>query len=261
MRHEPGVLARGDEADLLAVGLVGRHESKRGGPGPYVGLRQAANREHHSSQPVWADVEQHVRLVAGRIEAAAERRAAGFLLEPGVVPGGDMRSADRVGVVKEPAELDPSVAADARVWRAAAAVVGGERIDDPLELHREIEGVERNPEPVGDPTGIEGIGRAAAALMPRPRQYDRQRVGGFGGREHRRGVPHEHADAVVSLLDEQRGGDARIDATRHRHHDAATHLSRRSRSRRGAAPAAHGRRAGQSQRETMPRRHGHRPPQ
>jgi len=109
--------------------------------------------------------------------------------------------------------------------------------------------------------GIEGIGRAAAALMPRPRQYDRQRVGGFGGREHRRGVPHEHADAVVSLLDEQRGGDARIDATRHRHHDAATHLSRRSRSRRGAAPAAHGRRAGQSQRETMPRRHGHRPPQ
>ena len=208
MGHEPGVFARGDEADLLAVGLVSRYESKRGGPGPYVRLRQTADREHHASQPVWADVEEHVGLVAGGIEAAAKRGAVRALIELGVVTGGDVCGADRIGVVKEPPELDPGVAANARVWRASAAVVSGERIDDSLELRREVEGVERNPQPVGHPAGVEGVGRAAAALMPRPRRHDRQRVGSFGRRERRRGMSHEHAHAVVSLLDEQRSGDA-----------------------------------------------------
>ena len=71
----------------------------------------------------------------------------------------------------ELAELQPGVAHDARVRRAAARVLVGEVVDDPVELALEVEGVERDVEPVRDAPGVAGVdGRAAALLVVGPRR-------------------------------------------------------------------------------------------
>ena len=45
--HQPGMLARRHEADLLAVGLVGRDQAEGRGPAADLGLPQAAHRQEH----------------------------------------------------------------------------------------------------------------------------------------------------------------------------------------------------------------------
>ena len=134
--------------------------------------------------------------------------------------GGDKRGADAVGVVEELAEFEPVVALHARIGRAAASVFVDEVVDDLAEFGLQVEGIERNVQPVGDAAGIFGIaGRAAALLMVSPlieyRQpetrlaIDGTRLLGFLA------VPHEYADDFMPGLFEQPGGDARINAAGH----------------------------------------------
>ena len=219
VRHQSGMLARGDEADLLAVGLVGRGQSERRRPRPHLVLPESADREQHSSQSLRPDVEEHVRLIAGPVEAAAESGAVGPMIEAGIVPRGDGRRPDRVGVVEEPAKLDPRVAPHAGVGRAPTAIVRREGIDDPVEVGRQVERVERDAEPVGHAAGVEGVGGAAASLVAWPRRDHGERIGRLGGGQRGGRMPHEDADAVVARVNEQGSGHARVDAARHRHQD------------------------------------------
>ena len=137
-----------------------------------------------------------------------------MVIEPGIVAGGHVAGADRIGVVEQPAELEPGVAPHAGVGRPAAAILGGEVVDDPLEVGGEVERIERNAEPVGHPPGVEGVGGTAAALMAGRRASTTGTAAGAAG-QGRLAVPHEHAHAVVALLDQQGCGHARIDAAAH----------------------------------------------
>ena len=128
--------------------------------------------------------------------------------------GGHVGRADGVGMVEETAELEPCIASDAGVRRTTTTVLLREIVDDPCEVGGEIEGIERNPETVRNPPRVERVRNAAAALVSCPRcrglALSRRRRPGS-----RHALPHEDADAVVALLDEQGRGDARIDAAGH----------------------------------------------
>ena len=105
------------------------------------------------------------------------------------------------------------VAVEAGVGRAAAAVLGDERLDDVLEkLALQIQRVVRDAEPVGDAAGVLDILDAAALGATR------QAFGPSLG-------PEAHGDAnhLVALFDEQRRGDGRIDAAAHAHDYSLRH--------------------------------------
>ena len=72
---------------------------------------------------------------------------------------------DAVGILQQLAELQPGVADDARIGRAAGGVFGDEIVDDPAEFLLEIQHVKGYAQPVGHAAGIGRIGRAAAALF------------------------------------------------------------------------------------------------
>ena len=78
----------------------------------------------------------------------------------------------------------------------------------------EVEGVERDVEPVGDAPSVAGVdGRAATLLV----------VGPGVGLVGVRAGPHEQADDVVPLFLEQHGRRRAIDAAGHRQDDPTGH--------------------------------------
>ena len=115
--------------------------------------------------------------------------------DAGVVAGGDEVGVELLAVRPELAELQPVVADDARVGRAAGEVLVGEVVDDAVEVALEVEGVERDVEPVGDAAGVAGVDGASSS----PSCGRRRRVGLVGVRAG----AHEQADDVVALLLEQ----------------------------------------------------------
>ena len=109
---------------------------------------------------------QHVGLILVRVGGPMQFRLAvarGTML--GVMAGGDEIGFELLAVGPQLAELQPVVADDARIRRAAGQVFVGEIVDDAVEVALEIEGVKRDVEPVGDAAGIAGIDGAAAALL------------------------------------------------------------------------------------------------
>ena len=132
--------------------------------------------------------------------------------------GGDEVGVELLAVGPELAELEPVVADDARVRRAAREVLVGEVVDDAVEVVLEVEGVERDVEPVGDAAGIAGVDGAAAALLVVGRSRRRSsRLMDAGA--------HEQADDVVALLLEQVRGDGAVHSATHRQHDARSHTN------------------------------------
>src|SRR5208283_3578064 len=131
----------------------------------------------------------------------------------GVVAGGDEIGLELLAVGPELAELQPVVADDARVGRAAGEVFVREVVDDAFEVRLEVERVERDVEPVGDAPGVAGIERAAAAFLVRG--------GVIVVAMHARA--HEQADDLVALLLEQVGGNGAIDSAAHGQYHACRH--------------------------------------
>ena len=215
-RHELRMLARRDKADLLAIGLVGRGQAEATGPCADLVFGELAHRQEHPAEPLTGHLKEHRGLVFATVAAAVQAVApVGSRQQPGMMAGGHVAGTDGVGVVEEPAKLQPGVAADAGVGRAAAAILGSKVVDDAVEVVGEIERVERDAEPLRHPAGVEGIFHAAAALMAWP--------GGFQNREAATGcscsgrpVPHKHADHLVARLHEHRRSDARVDPSAHR---------------------------------------------
>ena len=137
----------------------------------------------------------------------------------GIVASGNVRGTDGIGIVKQPAELDPLVAPNTGVGCSAGTVVSSKGINNLLEVAGEIEWIKRNIEPIGDPPSIECITDTAAALMARPagRRFDNGERAGRGQR--RLAVSHEDTDALMSRLNQQGSGDARIDTSGHGYDD------------------------------------------
>ena len=94
------------------------------------------------------------------------------------MPGGHVLRPDAVGIVEQPAELQPGIADDARVGRAAGRILANEVIDDACELLLEVHRVEGDTEHVGHAAGVGRVGGRAAALLAKR--------GNAGWREGRR---------------------------------------------------------------------------
>src|SRR5262249_37758027 len=82
---------------------------------------------------------------------------------------------------------------------------------DPRELSLEVEGVERDVQPVGDVSRVDGV-RDATARLGASLLVRRVRAG-----------PHEEAQDVIALLFQQRGGDRAVDPAAHRQYDSLAH--------------------------------------
>ena len=218
-RNEPGV-AVGDEADVVAVRLVGDGQAAGGGLLADLVLGDAAEREHGPVQLRAGQDGQHVGLVLGRVHAAQQaaagpRRPGGLAGlgggggqgrdEAGVVAGADRVEAEGDGAVEDGRELDLLVAAQARVGRVAAGVLGDEVLDDVLvEPLGQVPDVERDADHVGGPAGVAGVLERAAAAGAGP-------VGPGVARQGQ-----VHAGDVVAGLGGPGRGHRGVDAARHR---------------------------------------------
>ena len=92
-RTKRRVVVVGNEADLLAVRLVGDRQPRRARVLADGVLRPIADREDRARQLVLRQREQEVRLILRRIDAALQQVPAGRLvaLDARVVAGGDAR--------------------------------------------------------------------------------------------------------------------------------------------------------------------------
>jgi hypothetical protein len=90
------VVAAGDEADLLRVGLLGERQAGTACHFAHLGLGHAAEREERAGELLLGEAEEEVGLVLGQIGGALEDPAlAGrVVLVDGVVAGGDAVGAD-----------------------------------------------------------------------------------------------------------------------------------------------------------------------
>src|SRR6266571_5286170 len=84
--HKGRVVAVGNEADLLAVWLVGDGKAKPSRVLAHLALDQAANRKHGTGELILRQREQEVRLVLVRIGAALQQPATVWrLLDPRIM--------------------------------------------------------------------------------------------------------------------------------------------------------------------------------
>ena len=124
-RDERGVVAVGDEADLLAVRLV-RHlqpEPPRLRRAPR-GLVSDADRKHAARELILRQREQEVRLVLVAVGAALQQPAAvGALLDARVVAGGHVLGAEAARAIEQRRELQVAVAVRAGERRAPGRVL------------------------------------------------------------------------------------------------------------------------------------------
>ena len=93
------VVAAGDEADFLRVGLLGERESVLAGEFADLGLGHVAERKDRAAQLLLGQAEEKISLVLARVGGALEQPAAAGVVEShaGVVAGGDALGADLLG--------------------------------------------------------------------------------------------------------------------------------------------------------------------
>ncbi len=224
-RHQAGVVVVGHEADLLAVGLVEHVQAPVLGHLPHLVLVIRPHWQQHVIKPIARAAKEDVGLVLAGVAAAHEHRPpGGVALDARVMPGGDVVGVDGPGVGVELAELQPVVAADAGVGRAAGVVFADEVVDDAAEVALEVEHVEGHTKLPRDRAGVGGIVDGAAALAMGRRLPGRVAravedvvvlaLGLVVGAE-----AHEAAEHLVAPACQQRGGDGRVNPAGHRHQD------------------------------------------
>ena len=161
------VVAAGDEADLLGVGLLGEGQTMPACHFADFRLGEAAEREEGAGELGLGEAEEEVGLVLGEIGGALEdpALAGGVVLVDGVVAGGDAIGADGAGGLDECVELEVVVAERAGDGRAAVEILRDEGADDVLlEAGLLVDDVVGDAEVLGDAAGVvDVIQRAAAA--------------------------------------------------------------------------------------------------
>jgi hypothetical protein len=159
-------VAVGNEADVVAVGLLGDREAALGCLGTDLGLgRRRAEGEHAVRQLLTGEDTEHVALVFGPGGCPVQFAVAvGVGHDVRVVSCGHGVEAQVDGLLEQRGELDALVAAHARVRRAPGGVLGDEVVDDVgLESLREIPHVVGDADFVGDALRIHGVFDGAAA--------------------------------------------------------------------------------------------------
>ncbi len=166
--EEGGVVAAGDEADLLRIGLGGDGEARLGGQLADGWLLHFAEGKEGVAELVLSEAEEEVGLVFRAIGGAGEDPAVADGVEAiaSVVASGDAAGADLAGGDQELIELDVIVAEGAGDGGAAGEVVGDEGLDDVgLEALLLIDEVVRDAELFGDAAGIVDVVDGAAAAL------------------------------------------------------------------------------------------------
>jgi hypothetical protein len=187
-----------DEADAGAVFLVEDRQHQLARPAPDFLLAQAADREQRPRECVGRHGVQEVALVLAGVDTAQQARALA-VLDTRVVPRRHPIRAQATRIVEADAELDLAIAEHVRVRRTTGAVFLEEIREDALAiLAGETDLVQRDSELLAHPACVLVVlGRRTVAvfvLVP---------------------VAHEQALHLVALLQEQPGGDGRVDAAGH----------------------------------------------
>ena len=161
-------VAVGDEADVVAVGLVRDVEPARCRLLADLWLGRVTQGEERPRQLVLVEHTQDVGLVLAHVDGAMQLPCArGTFDDLGVVAGRHGIEPQRHGLVEQSGELDLLVAAQARVGRATRGVLGDEVLDHvALEPRGHVPDIEGDPDHVGHPAGVTGVldGATADAL-------------------------------------------------------------------------------------------------
>ena len=164
------VVAIGDEADLLRVGLGGDFEAGLGSEDADVWLTHFTEGEQGVGELVLRQAKEEVGLILGAISGPGENPsvADGVKVVTRVVAGGDARRADLAGSEEELIELEVVVAEGAGDGGAAGEVLGDEGADDVgLEAVLLIDHVVGDVEAIGDVAGVVYVVDGAAATLGR----------------------------------------------------------------------------------------------
>jgi hypothetical protein len=180
----PGVAVR-DEADVVAVGLVGDLEPAPVGLPPDVGLGGVTQREERVRKLLGRAHGQDVRLVLALVHTPPQLAARKLR----VVPRAHSVEAEGQRAVEQRLKLDLLVAAQAGVGSTARGVLGHEVLHHvAVEALGQVPDVERDSDHVGGPAGVPRVLQGATATRARS-------VGlGVGGQGH------VHAGDVVTGL-------------------------------------------------------------
>ncbi len=221
--EEGVVVAAGDEADLLRVGLGGHVEAGFGGHDADGGLLHLAEREEGAGELVLGQAEEEVGLVLGLVGGAGEDpAAAGFVVVvAGVVAGGDAVGADLAGGDEELVELEVVVAEGAGDGGAAGEVLVDEGRDDlGLEAVLLVDEVVGDAELLGYAAGVVDVVDGAAAALD---GFGHALVSGEAAL-----VPEleGEADEGVALGAQQRGDGGGVDSSGHGYGDRVVGLLR-----------------------------------
>ena len=188
---------RRDEAHVLAVGFGGRAEFHLGCEPPNLVLVDVADGEQRACQVGLIEHVHHIALILGLVGATLQRVAARRVTaDPGVMAGRHGVEAELIRPTQQPVELHVPVALDARVRGDPGGVLTDIGFDDVgVEIVAEVEHQVVDVELLGHPARIVDIahGAATGVAVPAPQL-------------------HRHTDDVVSLLQQERAGDRRVDA-------------------------------------------------
>src|SRR5262249_23575843 len=146
---EVGVRSSRDEADVLALPLVGHGKLERRGNRAHLGFAERPDGKQRPRELRLSESEQEVALVLVAAGRLPWREAVGGGAADGrVVAGGESRGAERSRVFPEGVELDVAVAQRARVRRAAGQIGRREGADHALlEALAQVDDVVRDAEP------------------------------------------------------------------------------------------------------------------
>ena len=188
---EFGQLHLADEAQTLAVFLVGGGQSNLLGDAPDFGLFQFAHGEQGVGQLLGVDLTQEVALILIAIEPGQQLVVAlGIGVPTAIVSRGDGIRSQLLGSIAEQVKLDFAVAEDIGVGGAAGGVLRKHVLDDALPIRvRQIDDLEGDAQVLGDQQGVIGVVHPWAGV-----------VDGHGVVDP---VPHEQADDFVALGQKQ----------------------------------------------------------
>ena len=206
--HDVAVAALGNEADVLAVVLVGDGKTQLARQRARLVLGEVAEREAQEIELVLRRGEKEIALVAVEVGRAEQRAAAADGARAHVMAGRHRRGVELARRGEQVGELDRLVAGDAGDRRLASGIALRERLDDGLaEARLVVEHVMRDAEPRRHLAGIVDVAAGAAgarAVRGAAVVVELQR----------------HADDVVAGLLHEPGDDGGIDAARHGDDDA-----------------------------------------
>ncbi len=112
-RHEGSVVTVWNETDVLAIRLVCHREIVVPCDLPNLVLRVAADREKEPLHLLLRKRVQHVALVLDRVDGLSQACPSAGLLQPGIVPGGNVVSLQEGRAPHQEIELQAVVAGEA----------------------------------------------------------------------------------------------------------------------------------------------------